>query len=252
MTRWCIITGPRSGSVYVEQLLYFPMSSMESARMLGEFLAPNLDYSHKQYGLDANLNITAIDMDRPMDVNASSMEDFYQGRISMIGSSNTNQPLTMRVFCQSYIFPMRKYLNFFRILRDRNFRFISLRRDLLDRAISFYFMLNHGRIHRFEIDGHEFVTKNMSGDQPLSPVVVDVEKFMTLYRQVVDDDRIRQFATNMLRCPVVNYETAVQDLENLGIPTARRVDTKRTYDEDYRSMMLNYQEIIDVVAEERS
>jgi hypothetical protein len=161
MNRWCVITGPRSELVYVEQLLYFPMSDMDSVRMLGEFLAPNLDYSHKQYGLNAELNITSSNVDHPLDMKIDNIEDFF-------------------------------------------------------------------------LPGSDFDDRNLQSDP------------------TVDDDHIRRIATNMLRCPVVNYETAIQDLENLEVPTAKRMDTKRTYDEDYRSMMLNYQEIIDIVTKERS
>lgn len=254
MNRWCIIAGPRSGSTYIECMIYNALYSLPSMAKLGEFMTANFGADHQIYGLDQNRCITVTEIDAPLATDPDTIESFYQNRVSLIKSAKRSQPLTMRLFCLPNAFTMERYLKFCSILQDLDFQFLSLERDLFDRTVSFYFMLNHGRIHRFirPKSDEVKVAYQLNGNLPPSPTKVNIKRFMALYRQVVEDDRNRREITKILECPIIRYSHALEDLKSHGVPMASWIPTKLTYDEKYPDLILNYQELLKAVAKEKS
>lgn len=244
--RWCIIAGARSGSTWFENLIHESSNSTDKM-ILGEYISP---YPYTQhFTLDEHNNIISMFVEEPINFLQENTD-----RIQMILNSNIEQSLTIRTFVRPNEHPIFKrtsdYIDFFQKLAERNFKFVSLYRNIFDRSISGYFMAQTGNIHRWytDVDNGYYITnegvKDWSRVCIPDPIIVDIPSWESILWSSYQDEIQRKKVTAILNCPTVHYETLLEDCDVANIDVSPSSIIK-TYDISYKDYILNYDELVD-------
>jgi len=242
--RWCIIAGARSGSTWLENIIYDSMGMLPAKIKLGEYLLQTPQSF--DYELDQNNNI----IETPHKFTMKSSYNFLKQRTHLVSVSNIDQALTMRIFVRLMQLPNFDYATFLSTLIDRNFKMISLYRNIFDKSISWYFMEHTGNIHRWISDsdtGYYSTTqgiKDWSRVPSLEPITVDISRWKTTLWASYQDEIERKKMASLLNCPTINYETLIKDCSTVNIEVTP-VSIVKTYDISYKDCILNYDELLD-------
>lgn len=231
--RWCIISGPRSGSTWLENSIYEYLKAKDNiAQKLLEFIHLN-----NVMLLDSVNNIRIFEIENR---HLNSFDEKLQTAYRLIENANVKQSLTCRVFNENY-FTSSEYLDFFLHLQKYGFKFINLERDLLDRAISLYFAIETGVWHRIK-DSH--LSTNTD-----TKLLVDLPKIVDYYLFMHKSYILRQQILNNLPHVVVNYKTSYQDLKLHNIPFKEDTNLQilKTYEKPYKDLIINYDEVINMI-----
>lgn len=227
--RWCIISGPRTGSTWLEHLIwtYFKKENDKSVH-LGEILFPPIS---KQwfYKLDENNYII-------QKTGGYLGNNLYNDVVDLLKSSNVSQPIVLRVFTQAELYSKEQYIDFFHDLEKLGFKFISLNRNVFDRAVSLYFMEQSKIVHRWDDTNGYFYT-NLDGQivkniSEQSAHIIDENKFHDAYNRCNDFINLQQEIVNHINHIKVNYETMIEDCLIEQIPHIQPT-IKKTYNESY-------------------
>lgn len=246
--RWCIIAGPRSGSRWLEDSIwahYFEITRF--AQRLGEVIHPIA--GNKCPPLLGKANMLYQNEDCLHYGAAENLHSFLKQQTDIIIKSNPIQPLTMRVFCQSWHYSAEEYVDFFEKMQQCGFYFISLDRNIFDRAVSWYMMESTGIQHRMSREKIDVYT-SWSGNKtnaPTDSITVDVEKFLEFYKLCDIDNKLRLDMNYVLPVKHVNYETLIQDCADNNIPTSTNIAIKKTYDLPYKDKIANWEELMEAV-----
>jgi hypothetical protein len=129
------------------------------------------------------------------------------------------------------------------------FNFISLDRNIFDRAISWYIMETTGIQHRIGRKNIDIYTSWADSQIEISTdqIRVDVEKFLEFYKLCDIDNKLRLDMNYMLPVKHVNYETLMQDCANNNIPISTNIAIKKTYDLPYKDKIANWEELIEAI-----
>ena len=244
--RWCIIAGARSGSTWLENLIFESFSKHTNPIRLSEYLlSPFLNTFLKDENnwiCEKNIPIFPQTNDETAQI--------IQDRIETICTSTIEQPLTMRVFIRPDQTLNLDYDVFFKKLADRNFKFVTLYRDIFDKSLSWYFMENTGIIHRWGNNGETYRYDTMQGVKKsievteVKPVTVNITHWAhtNLYMSY-KDEVLRKKMTAKLDCPTVRYETLIDDCYANNIPIGP-TEIMKTYEFSYKDYILNYDELV--------
>ena len=242
--RWCIIAGPRSGSTWFETMIFKKIKSIDSrTEMLGEFLEPvlNLNFIIDEY---RNLKNNGFNKD------LLSISRLIDDRIDLIQNTRENQPLIMRIFPKNNVYSDYKFQNFIDILKKKKFNFVILNRDLLQRSISLYFMIETNIVHRFS-DRIYTQTRAVSDDllyekETITPTLIkmNIDQINNILKdEYITENNIKKM-NSLLGCAAVEYENLIEDCKNKNIPIDPNVTIQTTYDIRYKDVIENYDEVI--------
>lgn len=246
--RWCIIAGPRSGSRWLEDSIWAHFFNITKfAQRLGEVIHPLVGNKYPPI-LNKN-NTLHLNEDCKDTQQADNLKLFLKQQTDTILKGNINQPLTMRVFCQTWHYTIEEYLDFFQQIQKHGFNFISLERNVFDRAISWYIMETTGIQHRLVKENSNVYTSwNTKQSNILSEkITVDVQKFLELYEVCEIDNKARLDLSYMLPVKNITYENLIQDCIDNNIPIAANVAINKLYDESYQDKIQNWDELVTAV-----
>lgn len=240
-TRWCIIGGPRTGSTWLESLISSPLRSQHNFIQIAEFF----EYSN-QFNFKLNLvnNLTLCQEPATTD-----KKDLFLTRLSMLQSSNIEQPIVMRLFVKPYNFPKLDYLKLVKELQNLNFNFMLIKRDILDRTLSWYIANETQIMHKSVVNGKTILsTQNkgrIEGDIAINNITVDVDKFKQLYSLILQEIPILNNLIKEFNIPIIHYNTLKQDLKahkiQFGVSNLLKLHTL-----PYCNFITNYDNIVDI------
>jgi hypothetical protein len=243
--RWCIIAGARSGSTWLENLIFESLPKNKKPLRLNEYiLSPFLTTFSKDennYVCENNVLMLPLTNDETAQI--------IQDRIDTISTANIEQPLTMRVFIRPNQTLNLDYNMFFNKLADINFKFVTLYRNIFDKSLSLYFMENTGIVHRWGNNKETYHYDTMQGNKKpsdiskLEPLTVNMSNWLRNLYNSYTDEVLRKKMTSKLDCPTVRYETLIDDCYANNIPIGP-TEIIKTYELPYKDYILNYDELV--------
>ena len=245
--RWCIISGPRSGSTWIEKSIYNALViEDQSAQRLQEIINPGVGLINT-FRLLPNKKIEFIENKRNFLSDKDQLLTFIK---TIIIHGDNDQALTCRVFPQNNFFSVDEYMNFFKILLNNNFHFINLERNLFDRAISFYMALETNLWHRVKTAQNQINLTSSPGKNPtvlIEPLSVNIPRFIENYKYLKKDAEIRKYIFTHLPCMNISYENLNEDIQKSMIPFLVDDTFLKTYDQTYQKMIKNYDELLESI-----
>lgn len=247
--RYCIIAGPRSGSTWLESIVFKNLENknMNPAR-LGEFLQPEVA-KNEQFVFSENNRI----IPGKHEYEWTSDQDVFNNRMSMMLASNRDQSLTMRLFPQNYFFEYIDYLETAKLLKTCNFKFISLHRDTFSRALSWAVMDQTKIVHLFKVQDIQYHTtfQGPKVKTNIEPFWVCPRNFTRILLMAVRDDISRRMISNTVESVEINYSTISNDIEQLGFDI---IDTTifPVYELPYSTLITNYDQLLDIYTKFKS
>ena len=239
--RYCIIAGPRSGSTWLEYIVF---KNLENKNMnpgrLGEFFQPDVAKT-EQFVLSGNNRIV------PGKEEWTSSQEIFKNRMTMIFTGNRNQSLTMRLFPQNYFFEYIDYLEVAKSLNTCNFKFISLYRDVFSRALSWAVMDQTTIVHLFKLHDIQYHTTFQGNRKKtnVQPFHVCPKNFTRILLMAVRDDISRRIISDIVNAVEINYDTIPNDIEKLGFDI---IDTNivPVHELPYSTLITNYDQLLDI------
>lgn len=249
--RWCIIAGPRSGSTWLENMIFKKIKSLDSrTEMLTEVLEPslNLNYIIDDY---KNLKINGCNK------NPLIISELIDDRIKLIQNVRDDQPMTMRIFPKNEIYSESKFWFFLYLLKQKNFNFVSLNRDLFDRSISLYMMYETKIIHRWGDTKYSTINSNGESDlflfekEAIKPKIIkiNIDKFKDILESEYITEKNITNINLLLECKTVEYKNLIENSKNNDIPININVNIRTTYDIEYKDIIENYDEVLSMYEE---
>ena len=244
--RWCILTSPRSGSTLLEENIYrmiYSAGTKDSpAIRLGEYL----NYSELHYYDSNKLRwVKSEKLNSPSRIEAmKSIEEKI---------ANSNCPIVMRIFPQPWY---KNYLNiedFLTKLKNNNFNFLYLHRNLKDRLISLCVAKEVNIYHRkknvnneilFDRDPENTNSKFISPNEKIS---LDFDLVARNYLELKVNDFILNNHIKKFHGNIINYENFYEDCAKANISASSNISTLPTYDYDYKDLISNYEEVIELI-----
>jgi hypothetical protein len=239
--RYCIIAGPRSGSTWVEFILlgHLRLKNINAVR-LGEFFHPHVA-KFEQFILSPDKFIISGKKEWLTDFETIS------GRISMILESDVSQSLTIRLFPQEYAFDFINYSDVAKQLKLRNFKFISLYRNIFSRAISWATMEHTSIVHKFNERGIQYHSTYV-GDIPkksVDPITICPANFTRILLMTIRDDISRRIISESVGAVEIDYDNLEKDLKKIGV-SIRPTHMELTHDVPYDKLITNYDQLLDI------
>jgi hypothetical protein len=236
--RWCIIAGPRSGSRWLEDSIWaYFFEITKSAQRLAEIIHPIM--GNKYPPLLSPTNTLYLNEQYKDNGQHNDLTLFLKQQTDTILKGNSTQPLTMRVFCQPWHYSKEEYLDFFLKMKNHGFNFISLERNIADRAVSWYFMETTGIIHN--ADPINVIVEEEE------KIIVDITRFLELYELCKIDHQARLSITSLLPVKKITYENLLQDCADLQIPIGANIAIKKTYNIPYKDKIQNWEELVNAI-----
>jgi hypothetical protein len=242
--RWCIISGPRSGSTWIEKSIFNAIQTHDpSAQRLQEIINPNFGLKNT-IKLLPDRKIEFIEGKKIELQNYKQLLD-YIAMVMTIGDKN--QGLTCKVFPQENHFAIAEYSKFFEMLCNNQFQFIHLKRNLFDRTVSFYFALETDVWHRIIDEQNQIEMISSSGPTKnivSKEITIDISKFINHYKYLQQDEEARQTILSKLPHIEINYETLNEDICQYDIPFFYDTVFLKIYEQPYKEIISNYDQLV--------
>jgi hypothetical protein len=228
---------PRSGSNYLEEMLYQSIASQQSTLVmrLGEILHRIIwNYSDTE---DAGFKLTA-------DYNSIIRKKFRKDLMESLESDPTIGAV-IRVFSQSHHLSDIDYSEFLNKLQSLNFKFIHLTRNFFDSTISLCMAQATNLWHRNintntkveTIDGNiEYLMNPTKINIPLTVIganFIDI-KLTDYYNK----ENLKNFEYIKIR-----YESMLENCNTNKVPIVEKTSIKKLHDQSYSELIENYDEI---------
>jgi hypothetical protein len=239
--RYCIIAGPRSGSTWLEFIVFGNLKNkkMKPVR-LGEFFHPYVA-KNEQFILSENNQIV------PGKTEWTSDQELFNDRMSMILSGDHTQSLTMRLFPQNYSFEFIDYIEVAKTLESCNFKFISLYRDIFARAVSWAVMDQTSIVHLIKENGAYYHTtsQGLKEKTEINPITICPEKFTDFLAMAQQDDIDRKIISSAVNAIELNYDTISKDIIQLGF-VIYGTHILPVHELPYSKLITNYDQLLEI------
>lgn len=230
------MASPRSGSKLLEDEIFKMIAKSATAEIpairLGEFL----HYSIHEYFDSNRKNFSTTG-----EFDSEVRKDFRKEMIDKM--ENGDNPFTVRIFPQpwqdlDYVYDL---LN---TLKQNGFKFVYLRRNLIDRAISLTVAQKTNFWQRYKYykqrDNHIVISEN-------NKITLSIEEVQTEISALIGVDALTSYLFNDFSGEIINYENFKLDCERIGILVSDIPDHKKTYDVEYKHLIENYDEVVDFI-----
>ena len=234
MDRWCIIAHPRTGSNYLEDMLYQNIHTQGKFVMrLGELM------HHSIWSYDDS---TGYHFKKDMLYNAEIRKSFTQDLLDRL-SNNPEFGAVLRLFVQTHHLPDIDYNKLISQLISLNFKFIHLTRNMFDSTLSLS-MAQHTNVwHRRKKGDWEVIDGNT--EYATSPSIINLP--LNLFGKNYMDLQLHQYYTFQLLKELdyipVRYDYMINDSIINNIPLAVNSKVKKTYGIEYKDIISNYKEL---------
>lgn len=240
--RWCIMASPRSGSNYLEELIFRNnlkkvTSNLDPSISLSEYL------HHIWYSYHDSNNL----VQNGKELFNSDFRIKFRNNINYIIENKSN-PIVMRIFPQLWHKNEINLDDFFSFLQNNGFKFVYLRRNIKDRLISLTVAQYTDTWNRRIIKGKSFIingenTVSLSQD---NKIIIDLNTVAKNYYDTRMTDYYLNTFNKKFSGNTINYETINNDCKKIGI-IVRDTYIKKLYDVNYSDLIDNYQEVVDFI-----
>lgn len=239
MNRYCIIATPRTGSHYLEDLIFrkLPKSKENPSIKLGEFFHDEwVSYTDS----DGNIRHEILHINTP--------ERFqYTKEIRENIKNNKNQSYVLRIFFLPFLIKnnqikLEEIIDFLIFLKRENFVFINLTRDIFEKTISLVVSEKTKKWHTLED------SKNI--DETKFPILISDWHFKDKYFYLKQQEELTNEVLTLLNFPIINvhYDSLIEDCIKNQILISDFSVYKKTYERPYSSLIVNYNHLCDLFA----
>ena len=244
--RYCVLSIPRTGSTWLVNDIGRCFSRLKNYIHLNEFFTPFGDDKH--YKLDDNKMIyhskEITDKFEIYDFN-----EFNESRMDILLNGSTKQPLVLK-----YMYWHREVLNLkyndlenLKKIQNHNIKIININRNPFESCISYCVAKISGISHKYEYNMISWYHTD-SGKVPkiVQPtIIIDNTDFEIIYMEFIAASIHKQKMADELNCITVNYNTLKRDCLSNSIPFQSISHTKKLYNEDYSSIITNYNQLLE-------
>jgi hypothetical protein len=241
--RYCIVAGPRSGSTWIEGIILRHLQYKKlNPQRLGEFFHPVVA-KDEQFILSSSNHIVHGNKEW------LSYQETFKGRMSMLLANNPTQSLTMRLFPQDYFFNFIDFIDVAKKLESCNFKFISLHRNIFERALSWAVMDHTGIIHLFknkENNSQYHTTFHGNKEKSIvAAIQICPKNFTRIMLMAVQDDIVRRLISEVVEVVEVDYDNLKHDLQQIGV-AIYSTDILPVHELPYNKLITNYNQLLDI------
>jgi organic radical activating enzyme len=249
--RWCIIAGARSGSTWLEEMIFNSFPNDFYQMKLGEPLEHSEDY-FKSSGHNHTVMLNPsgfIKLGRLENHIFKDQIEYVDYLIDIFNKGDPRQNLVLKVFPQAWKLPKEQYIRFLSTLEQLGFKFINLDRKITDRAISWQVMQQRKIVHKWNEHDSKFFSTIEGNDTIVEPGVnsinLDIKIFYDYMNLTLNEDTAKNEILKNFNYVNVNYETMVSDCVSNNIPINQITKVQKLYLNEYQLLISNYEEIID-------
>ena len=249
--RWCIVAGARSGSTWLEEMIYNAFEKKNYQMKLGEPLEQSEHY-FKSSGHNHTVALNDagyLELQRIQNITFNNVTEYVDYLIDTFSKADQTQDVVLKVFPQDWKLPKEEYVKFLSALTQLGFKFINLNRTIIDRAISWQIMQERKVVHRWkQQDLNFFSTINgnarITEPEPNS-IVLDVKTFYDYMNLTLSEDNFKNEILKNFKHVDVYYSTLVDDCNRNNIPINQETHVQKLYTTEYKELISNYGEIVD-------
>lgn len=247
--RWCIISGARSGSTWLEEMIYNAFPKADYSIKLGEILELSNEHSisagHK-WGIKINQR-GYLEINKDTTTVINDKDAYIDYIINCFHNGNGNQNIVLKIFPQEWKYTKEQYLKVINTLQECGFQFIHLDRAVISRALSWYYMTATNIIHRY-IEGDRIFFSSTAGityDKGPDRIEIDLEKWNDFYKLCFKEDQLITDILSSVNHVKLKYETLIEDCNRNKIAINTNTNVRKTYLLDYENKIVNWKEFLD-------
>jgi len=232
--RWCIVSGPRAGSTFLESSIYEEIKLINPiAIRLEEPIQPEIGGNYSLITIPNN-NIVVLKTLPQIDVTPKHLSSSL---LDILYRSNYDQGITLKIFPNRDHLSEHEYLHFFESLHQVGFKFISLERNTFNCTISLAMALKTNQWHNINSKFNQ--TEKMH---------IDKNWFSILLQQAITNQELRRRLLNYYNyeLPIIHYETMRADILKYDIPF-KQSSYQKTYQKPYDELIENYSELMEFI-----
>ena len=245
--RYCVLSIPRTGSTWLVNDIGHCFSRLKNYIHLGEFFTPFVDDKH--YKLDDNKMI-CLSKEITDKFEICDFNEFNQSRMDILLKGNIKQPLVLK-----YMYWYRDSLDLkyndlenLKKIQNHNIKIVNINRNVFESCISYCVANISGIYHKFEFNMNTWYHTDSAGRVPeitQPTIIVDNTDFEIIYMEFITAAIYKQKMADALNCMTVNYNILKKDCFNNKIPLRSISNSKKLYDEDYSSIITNYNQLLE-------
>lgn len=249
--RWCIVAGARSGSTWLEEMIYKSFPVRDYNIKLGEPLEHVNSYANSSgHNHAPALNPDGfIELRRLENITFKDQTGYVDYLIDTFNNGNSLQDIVLKVFPQDWKLPKEEYTKFLCALNHLDFKFINLDRASVDRAISWQIMQERKVVHRWTQEDSKFFSTLVGNTHITEPepnsIVLDVNTFYNYMNLTLSEDTVKDEILKNFKHVDVHYNTLIDDCNRNNIPIDQETTVQKLYVNEYKKLISNYGEIVD-------
>ena len=249
--RWCIVAGARSGSTWLEEMIYRSFPDRDYSIKLGEPLEHVNSYANSSgHNHAPALNPDGfLELRRLENIIFKDNIEYVDYLVDVFNKSDSQQSIVLKIFPQDWKLPKEQYIRFLSTLEKLDFKFINLNRKITDRAISWQVMQTLNVVHKWNTNGVlSFSTINSNDDfkepEPNS-VTLDIKTFYDYMELTLSEDTFKEELLKNFKYTDVRYNSLVDDCHRNNILIDKITSVQKLYSTDYKDLIFNYNEIVE-------
>jgi len=245
MSRYCVLSIPRTGSTWLTEGIYGSLLSNnlnKNVINLGEFFTSPSSLGglsmRTNYFIDNGMIKRRL---QPTPNPEKLLEDFISERLSTLLDGDNTQPVILKYMYWSRLNEKINDLDNLTKIKNHNFTIVNINRDPFESTISFLV----GKKTNFWIKSTLWSNKNI---KPVtkSSITLSLEEVKSNYEIFSSMAKEKQSIADALNCTTVNYESLVEDCAANQIPFKEDNTCKKVYSIEYDEIITNYNELLEI------
>jgi len=234
--RWCIIGTPRTGSNYLEDMLFWNMHNQKKFTIrLGELMHRTI-WSYA----DSTGYYFKKDVLYDTDIRKNFTQDLFS-RLSI----NSEFGAVLRFFVQTHYMPDIDYKLVIDQLKSLNFKFIHLTRNAFDSTVSLCMAQATNLWHRSIQENSKVEIIDGNAEYAKNPTKINIP-LTVIGANFIDislNDYYNKGNLKNLEFIKIRYESMLEDCNANKIPITEETAIKKLHDQSYSELIENYDEI---------
>jgi hypothetical protein len=244
MSRYCILSLPRTGSTWLlEGIASHLLSTYTDKNFinLGEFLTLSINESDKyiKYYTDENKLIQQVKQLDKVPENSEYVLSFINKRLSILLDGTNQQSIILKYMYSNHVDHRINDLENLTKIKNHDFTIVNINRDPFESALSYLVSKQTNNWIKSTL----WDNKNIES-VTASSVTIPINYFKITYNIFLRVSKEKQKVTDDLNCVSVNYKSLVQDCIANQIPFEENNNCQKLYNIDYNSIVTNYDEIL--------
>lgn len=245
MTRYCILSIPRTGSTWIINSIGRCYSGLKNYISLDEFFTPFVN-DRARFNVDKNNIIYSTIENQSIEI--SNISNFINERLDILLKGDKHQPLILKYMYWPHGMTEILDLENLQKIKDHNITIININRNPFESTISLLVAKLTGVSHRWNTSTGSWYTTNTGNKKEIVEPKVSIAPldFEALYVQFLIAYKNKQNMVDKLGCTTLNYSSMHLDCMYNKIPIDIVPHAKKLYDIPYSVIIQNYEELLDL------